>query len=377
MGGLAAILLLGGVSEASAQSKKFMPERRIFLWDVTISMVGATSDTKYPLATPRKNPDFKYDTYVSRNGKSVPVNRYNEDEDIFDETRQNLCDLIDKIGREDTEIVVVPYTDGIQFPAFRVYGSTSEDKNAVKKQIMEWNKLRAGQTLTGACLQNVIDTFFSPDKVNRVVLLTDGNPSTAEDKSKLYNIVRGWDQTIGGTTYFNNRLVYAMLTPAAQDEEMKALIDTKNQYYDSGVSYIESLDDLPEYVSFSIRNTDHKVFINNETKFNSEGYIEVGCELNDGVGLDAVTCSFTCDYNDYISLVNADSVKPINGKFRIYYKFIGDDRGYYLQKGTGAVNIRCEVDKSCKNVVLEDANNIHVEFETKPVPRVTISMSTK
>ena len=69
-------------SPSEDQEEAFKKERRIFLWDVTISMVGATRDASFPKGTKRSKPSFDY----AKSG--FPY--YNASKDIFDKTRETL-----------------------------------------------------------------------------------------------------------------------------------------------------------------------------------------------------------------------------------------------------------------------------------------------
>lgn len=363
------MLLLGGVTESMAQGKKFKTERRIFLWDVTISMVGATnkSPDRVQRNEPRSNPYFDY---KKENWG------YDKSRDVFDDTRNSLLKYIDDIEREDCEIFVLPYTTDIQ-DVFYVGGSTTEDKSEIKKQVMNWDNLKAGGTYTGTCLQKVVNSYFDPDKMNRVILLTDGCPSPG-DGNKLYEIVDTWDKDHYEENYIKDRLIYVMLTKEAENDEFEDHAKGQN-----GVVVVDSDTKFEEMTTFSLRDYKCKVFVNEYAQGADElverGVIEIGCDKTGGAGLDKVECSFICEDNPYICL-DADKITPVDGKFNIPFTFKTTDRQFYLESlpdGVDKVMVKCEVLPSCDNVMLEDSDQIEVELIVKLVPRATISLSTK
>lgn len=348
----------------------FMSERRIFLWDVTISMVGATNEASDRVAaSPRKSPDFDYKGWM-----------YSKSRDIFDVTRDKLCNLIDNIAELDCEIVVVPYTTDIQ-PAFHVPSSSPEDKARIKKMIMEWNGLKPGGTYTGQCLEKVMDAYFTKDKINRVVLLTDGRPSP-QDGNKLYDIVNAWDLSRKNTKYENNRLVYVMLNDEAADERIKDIIEDKDG--DTGTDLLLPGQDIAQYVSFRLSNTNVKIYVNeyvSDGYLAADGVIELGTKATSSCGVDGVRCKFTCATNDYIAVSAAPISPNENGTYVVPFNFVGQDREYYrsvLANGVGNTLIQCEVMPADNKIVkLEGTNKVNVELIVKDEPRATISLSKK
>lgn len=128
----------------------FKKERRIYLWDVTISMVGATKDATCPKASKRTAPDYAYN-------QGFP--NYNSQKDIFNDTRAKLIKMIYETQVESTEIIVLPFRNGI---VGEIKGDASvEGKAKLKKAIMEWNDLQAGGTFTATCLKEAVNKFFT------------------------------------------------------------------------------------------------------------------------------------------------------------------------------------------------------------------------
>ena len=252
---LSALLLLANTPALSAQNEgevddsRFLPEKRIFLWDVTISMVGANNDDKGKPGwvegrDPRHNPDYDYS---SDNLGYYPL------EDIFDDTRAELLKLIDDIPEGDYEIEVITYTTDL-LGSCKVGSSSAKDKEIIKN----WVKtnpmsLESGATFTGTCLEKVIDNHFEKGKINRVILLTDGYPDTRYDdeRKKLTSLISEWDKGKKDTKYHNNRLVYVMLTEEAEkNEEFNKTIYGKGS--GSGVEVIKSGESIAERLNFSL-----------------------------------------------------------------------------------------------------------------------------
>lgn len=367
MRGVCLLLLFAYSISAFAQGseeRKRKSERRIFLWDVTISMVGATNESpdRVP-ATPRKNPDFDYKGWM-----------YDAGRDIFDATRDELCNMIDQVTTTSTELWVVPYTTDI-YPAMKVPTSTPSDKDALKKMIREWNGLKSGGTYTGKCLDKVMNAHFDKTKKNTVILLTDGRPSTKEDETLLMNLVDGWDWNKEDSRYENNRLVYVML-----NKESELPIESKPQ---KGVTTKESGTPVSETVNFALANTRVKVYVNEYVsggQLASGGVFEIGTDLLDGNGVSKAKCGFVCAENDYIEVSDAPICPNEKGMFVVPFTFKGSDRDYYrdvLTNGKGTVVMKCVLLTDDKNISLVDTDEVSVELIVKDEPRAIISLSKK
>ena len=367
--GLSFLLILN-VGTAGAQSTRNLKERRIFLWDVTISMVGATNTSPDRVAaTPRVNPKFDYAGFM-----------YDSNRDIFDHTRQELLNMIDDIKSEECEIVVVPYTKDIQEP-FWVKSATAADKERIKKMVMGWDNLKPGGTYTGTCLQKVITQYFSADRANRVVLLTDGRP---DDGEILYRILREWDHTNPETRYHNSRLVYVMLTEQAVDQNAKEIIEEGDG---DSTTLIEPGESLSERLVFNLSDNLLSLYLSD---YSDDGFVaaggnfEIGCNhiMGPDSRLGEVICKFSCEDNPLISIAPTAVKLDENGKFIVPFTFKGKDREYYFNElhATGLVGnvlLSCKLDSSCKDIAIEGSNEVLVEVVVKPEPRVVISLSKK
>ena len=371
---LVAIFAFSGVMTAGAQSLK--KERRIYLWDVTISMVGAPAQPKFVGCEPpkdRANPSYKYN-------EEFPW--YNEEGDIFEETRARLVESIRSISSQDCEIVVIPYTNKL-YSAMEVLTSTEADKDALIERVMEWDNLKSAGTYTGKCLQDVIDNFFKENKANRVILLTDGNPSD-DDPGDLMKIIREWDTNgtsrTKETEYKDNRLVYVMLNETAQNAELESLIHKKNAEKDSGVDVLNNLKDLENYVSFSLGRPDEQEHIIEADEFPDGFSLSIGYALSMSMGQDdTIRCIFSTD-DPYVSIDSSEIVEGKDGKFVVPVTYRYDCREDYLimmGKAGHEVTVKCEVDSSCSNVKIEGQNMVKFDLCVLAQPKAVISISTK
>ena len=362
------MLLLMGVSNASAQENTTKKERRIYLWDVTISMVGATKTDSFPLADPSAgvgNPIYSYN--------EGDIKYYKEKEDIFNPTREALINSIKAIEDEDCQIVVLPYDKEIR-DVFEVSTASIKDKETIIQQVESWNNLHSAPTYTGKCLREVIDNYFKKDRLNRVILLTDGNCSTEDDEKVLLGIVREWDQSNVHSKYVDNRLVYVMLTSAVDDVDVLTAFEKKDE--DSGVTTVESLEDLANYVSFSLSNLSHeKVVEQNLSEFN----IIVDCNVVAAFGNpDKIRCVF--ETNDPMIVVDPAPIAPTDGKFIIPVKFAYGSREAYRQEVGNKVHsavIKCSVAPECEDVVLEGNDKIIVDLSINAQPKAVVRISRK
>lgn len=383
--GLSLLLLLGSAGAAAAQNTRNLKERWIFLWDVTISMVGIDSHSDKPgwedRRTIRQNP---YWDYVKDCGPSKNINPnveygYIQEQDVFDDTRARLLSLIDDIADEESEIMVFPYTKEIDSP-FIVNSASSGDKERIKGMIMSWDNLDHGGTFTGKCLQKVINQYFAKDRINRVIILTDGCPSTTEDEAKLLGILREWDVNDPKTEYYRNRLIYVMLTDEAVE-------DTLSFDPIKGTSCLLPGEDIDQLLTVSLSDYLIPVHV---SEFAKDGFLEaggnlvLGCErqMGDVKKMSEVRCRFICEENPLISVSSATVKLDESGKFVIPFTFKGNDREYYLNELsasglTGRVALKCEIDPSCKDIVLEGSDEITVEVIVKPEPRAIISLTKK
>ena len=352
-----------------SESGKIIPkkERRIFLWDVTISMVGATAQTGPGIVkgTKRSNPDFNY----ADSTKAGAFKNYNASKDIFDKTRQTLINLIDGIRTESTEVIVLPFRDKIVGP----YKSdaTADGKAKLKKYIMEWNDLKRGETHTGSCLQEAL-SYFTSDRRNHVILLTDGEPSGGEG-AKLLRILDNWngDKVTEG---IGDRLTYVMLTDEAVNEEIQQRANENE-----AITVILPSENLEEMCSLSVgHNTSIHVrdFFDGTVASNGKGTFELPFTFEGPAIPKDYKLHLSIEDNDFVD-VETD-VKVIGNKFVIPFtlkKTLAENISELPHDSNLTLVLTMKEDSVFKNVNIVDGREAMVELVLKAEPRVKISWS--
>ena len=359
-------------SQATASQQDdeaFKKERRIFLWDVTISMVGATASEGQGIVkgSKRSNPDFDYT-------KSQFPN-YNKSKDIFDETRDKLIKMIMQIQNESTEIIILPFRNGIVGEYKAV--ATANGKNQVCDYIRTWNDLKAGGTHTATSLSNAVDKYFTPDRINRLFLLTDGEPSDNEG-SRLLSYLRNWKgvkETRGSSSY----LVYVMLTDEAYNDEIVQIGEN------SGGDITVTRDfQEPVWITIGHNSSVHvRDFLEGKVSSNGKGTFEVPFTFIAGNALPANSVfHFSVEENEFISIDPSAAVKASDGKLSVPFSLKKSSVEEYLSSmpadGEVVVRALCTKDPSSdKNLSLTGSNAVNVSLVIKAQPRATISWSVK
>ena len=157
-------------------------ERRIYLWDVTLSMKGVTSAG------------------------------FDASKNIYDDVKNFLLKEIASIQNENTEIVVLPFRVGV----LEKWTATANERG--KREISE--KIKRGipdqMTMTDivSSVEYVMNNVINPDRRNVVMLLTDGMQSNRHGgESALMKMIRDWGQKYKGKNYAF--LQYVVLTEEA------------------------------------------------------------------------------------------------------------------------------------------------------------------
>jgi len=181
------LLFLFSCSLLSAQNSKFKNERRIYLWDVTLSMKG------YEGRTP----------------------------DIYDEVVKAIKTDINSIADEETEIIILPFQVNI-LDAWKEKATESGKKAIIKKIESYKNDL---VTNTNICLPltDVMAKYVDKEKRNVLLLLTDGKhtPTAAYTQDCLMQLIRQWCEFATENDAYG---FYVMLTQHAKDEELIRVI---------------------------------------------------------------------------------------------------------------------------------------------------------
>lgn len=163
--------------QSNAQNKS---ERRIYLWDVTLSMKGFNDKTP----------------------------------NIYDKIVKFFEDEIKGISDESTEIVVCPFQEKI-LDTWKANAS-DEGKRTIINQIKRFNNENITGTNIVVPIQFAQNNLIKPDKHNLLILLTDGK-QTVGGSSSLLKLISEW----GKYAEINDAFaLYVMLTKQAIDQEI-------------------------------------------------------------------------------------------------------------------------------------------------------------
>lgn len=176
----------------NSYSQMITSEKRIYLLDVTKSMIGRGS-----------------------------VNTPN----IFDEVKKSLEDAVDDISDSRTEIVIIPFTDKPASNEEVVQGTIAQ-KDTLRMQIESLN-VKSGNTNIADAWSKGIE-YLDSTKVNYMFLLTDGLHNSGPDKEVLYERLRAWDTICDGKYFFS---FYVMLTTNAIEQEIQQITQNTKQMW--------------------------------------------------------------------------------------------------------------------------------------------------
>ena len=170
-----------------AQQDRFKNERRIYLWDVTLSMKG------YQNKTPN----------------------------IYDKVITALEKDINSVKDEQTEIWVLPFQTKI------LNKWTVKANNAGKKELIDKIKTFSNNDVTNTNItvpmSEVMNGIIKDDKRNVLILLTDGNQNASNyPLDTLLDVIRKWCSFAEKNDAY---AFYVMLTQFAQNEKLIETID--------------------------------------------------------------------------------------------------------------------------------------------------------
>lgn len=311
------IILLTGlfVSQTIAQGKS---QRRIYLWDVTLSMKG------YKDRTP----------------------------DIYDDVVDFLRNEINSLTDESTEIVVLPFQERILDNW--VDRATKTGKNNIISKIKQYNNVTVTNTNIVQPIKTVQSQFIKNDRHNMLFLLTDGKQTGGN--SELLTLIRNWEQYAQiNDTY----AVYVMLTKEAFDQEVVNVID-ETEHIDviTEPGKVDFIDLQPaELVKFNIKDDNGK-----------PATITLTCK-KDFLLPDGITVSVK-SLND--TIVNVSTKSEIkNQKILFDLKYDYDELKYSLPESTKIplkleiVNSK-EIKERTGKIILLNPKEITMELINKP-----------
>ncbi|EJF08503.1 VWA domain-containing protein [Pontibacter sp. BAB1700] len=206
----------------STSAQGFKKEKRIYLFDLTASMKG------FKGLTP----------------------------DIFEDVKKNFAIAIDKLDNDDTDIVLITFTDRV----INKYSFKAHEKQKIKQTISDLKIANGNTDITAAWSAGSKE--LDPARVNYMFLLTDGLQTVGGNAAEqgLYNSIRNWKSNASGNDYY---AFYVMLTKHATSD---ALVKTFKE--SNNVWPIESMD-----VDFKFIQPARQVYYN--TKDDQEKKIPV------------------------------------------------------------------------------------------------------
>lgn len=189
----------------SAQNPQFKNERRIYLWDVTLSMKGFEGKTP----------------------------------DIYEEVVKAIKTDINSISDEDTEIIVLPFQTSI-LEEWKEKATEQGKKNIIQK-IEKYKNNQVTNTNICLPLTTVMQKYISKEKRNVLLLLTDGKhtPTAEYPKDCLIELIRQWCEFASQNDSY---AFYVMLTQFAKDEELIRVINEScriNAVEGTNINFIE------------------------------------------------------------------------------------------------------------------------------------------
>ncbi len=261
------ILLFICLFTSQAQDSRFKSERRVYLWDVTLSMKG-----------------------------------YNGAPNIWSDVVEALAKDINSIDDEDTEIVILPF----QTSVLEVWTqkATSGGKKELISKIRQYKNDQV--TNTNICLpfNTVIKQHLADDKRNLLILLTDGNHNTdgylsdgSPNINCLLDLISNWcDVAFQKDAY----AFYVMLTKYAKNEELVQKIKESCRITTVDGTMINFLEILfQDKYAFNIKDDKDKPII---LSFSPRKNIEVPSDIK---------ININSEFNDFIE-VNETSILKDN-----------------------------------------------------------------
>ncbi len=317
------IFLLFFCFEAFSQSKS---QRRIYLWDVTLSMKG------YQDKTP----------------------------DIYDNIVDFLKREINSLTDESTEVVVLPFQEKI-LENWTVR-ATEEGKKEIINRIIKYNNDIVTGTNIVQPIKEIQQRLIKNDKRNMLFLLTDGK-QTGGNKD-LLSIIRNWEQYAKINDAY---AVYVMLTKGAEDEEV---VNAINQTNDIEVirepGEIDWIDLQPaKLVKFNIKDDNGK-----------PANIALICKKNIALPENIKVRVSSMD-NPYVMFDETVVIKNSNISFKLTYNYqqLRDSLSEMM-----SIPIRVElqnqeeIKKNTKKIILLSPNDLELQLINKPEKTLKINV---
>lgn len=255
--------------DSIAQQNRFKNERRIYLWDVTLSMKGFKERTP----------------------------------NIYDQVITALEKDINSIIDEQTEIWILPFQTSI-LERWNVKATPAGRKEIIEK-IKAFNNDEVTNTNITIPMKDVMDTYIKPDKRNVLILLTDGEQNAKNyPMETLLDVIRKWcDFAEKNDAY----AFYVMLTQFAKNERLIEAIDGACRMYKGEGTDFNFVELLPQdNLKYNIKDDAGKKLI-----------LRMDCKKKTTIPDDLKVHCY-CNPNPYIEIDQLVAIK--NGQIEIDLK---------------------------------------------------------
>lgn len=322
------ILMLIGVlwaiiPEMMGQSCQFKDEKRIYLWDVTLSMKG------YQDKTPN----------------------------IYDKVVQALKKDINSIIDEQTEVIVLPFQTKV-LDRWSVK-ATREGKRELIANIENFENNEVTNTNITLPMKEVMNTLVDPGKRNVLILLTDGEQNAkGYPLDVLLELIRKW---CAFAERNDAHAFYVMLTSFAVNDQLVRVIDETCRINkiitdpnDINLNFVELLPQ--ENLKFNIKDDVGKKI-----------RLKIDCKKKVTIPKD-VRLHIYCNNNPHVAIDQVASV--INGvlEFEVKLKQAYEDMKNALpQDMNERVIVHIEIEEAAKYPLLQlMRENVGLELINKP-----------
>ena len=288
------------VANLYAQTAQFKDERRIYLWDVTLSTKGFGG-------TPN----------------------------IYDKVVNALKKDINSISDEETEIVVLPFQERV-LKEWR-YKADAAGKKALIREIENYKNEEVTRTNICTPLRDAMNSYILPDKRNVLILLTDGVHNVpSPSKQELYATIRQWCKFAKEKDAY---AFYVMLTNLAQDPNLIKEINSTcrmSMIRDTDINFVELLP-RPFNIKYNIKEDAGKqqkikIECKKTIKIPSDLKIKVTSENNGYVKVDAIASiingqiSFNAKQLKAYQTMKSLLPKNYNQKILLHLSIVNDDK---------------------------------------------------
>ena len=321
----------------SSFSQVMKDERVTYLWDVTLSMYGWSNDASKP------------EKQISALNKKFP--HYDEQYDIYAKVVEAMVNDINAITNERTEIVVIPFQDK-RCAEWNVK-ATPEGKKEIIEKIKKYRNDNVTHTNISEPLEYLMNSVFTPDKLDVLKLMTDGSDNV--NPQKLHNILNSWCSMAESKEVYG---YYILLTDKASDGEVKMWLE-QNKCFTviDGPKVVFTQISLPKNVKYNIKDDADKP-------------IRLKVAVNDGASLPVgQTIKLSAEQNDWVNIdVTVGVLSDGYVEFTPQMKKSVDELKNMLPKDANTiVNVSLAIEKTNEeNMVVLRNQSLQLELVNKP-----------